>query len=80
MRYSKNGKADKSVGLIETWDVLKYKPLFCVSPVPFRLIETWDVLKWWYQLQSDDIERWLIETWDVLKYSSMRYSFPGLGD
>ncbi len=31
--------------LIETWDVLKYKPLKSFIPVFLWLIETWDVLK-----------------------------------
>ena len=68
MRYSKNGKADKSVGLIETWDVLK----FCDHQRKNGgdwLIETWDVLKF---PPSDCIRRnfdRLIETWDVLKWT-----------
>ena len=48
MRYSKNGKADKSVGLIETWDVLKLEKAYCVGALVDWLIETWDVLKYWY--------------------------------
>ena len=46
MRYSKNGKADKSVGLIETWDVLKYHSNSVLNGASIWLIETWDVLKY----------------------------------
>ena len=34
-------------GLIETWDVLKFKFSNNLSIVTDRLIETWDVLKSW---------------------------------
>ena len=33
------------MGLIETWDVLKFAVRFSAPLIPLRLIETWDVLK-----------------------------------
>ena len=33
------------IGLIETWDVLKWKCIKCIQRTHQRLIETWDVLK-----------------------------------
>ena len=36
---------DITGGLIETWDVLKFKSTETVSAYLLRLIETWDVLK-----------------------------------
>ena len=39
--------------LIETWDVLKYKPLKSFIPVFLWLIETWDVLKYDFMAEVD---------------------------
>ena len=70
MRYSKNGKADKSVGLIETWDVLKLGHALPNKDGTTWLIETWDVLKCDIVAALMIPVSWLIETWDVLKLLS----------
>ena len=59
--------ADAS-GLIETWDVLKFKYATQTMGFNIRLIETWDVLKYNHGYFFQFCAAWLIETWDVLKF------------
>ena len=56
-------------GLIETWDVLKFKSLPSAYPWRQGLIETWDVLKFLIDGTEKLSEERLIETWDVLKFA-----------
>ena len=55
------------LGLIETWDVLKFSFMFLSFLSRNWLIETWDVLKSPSSTDSVLKSPWLIETWDVLK-------------
>ena len=58
------------LGLIETWDVLKWVSNIYGLHEAGWLIETWDVLKS-VQTGMNEWEGRLIETWDVLKLSKM---------
>ena len=55
------------VGLIETWDVLKFVPMIIPASGSARLIETWDVLKFDSMYTGNEVSERLIETWDVMK-------------
>ena len=56
------------LGLIETWDVLKWMRYRPIRAQSIGLIETWDVLKWQVHPKWSGQQAWLIETWDVLKW------------
>ena len=56
-----------TIGLIETWDVLKSNKFSVFIQWFARLIETWDVLKYRNRRAAASRNARLIETWDVLK-------------
>ena len=56
------------IGLITTWDVLKWVRKGEKEKIKKRLITTWDVLKLFQNFHAIIISYSLITTWDVLKY------------